>query len=273
MIKQTVKNIVYPLFKSRPDFLIIGAQKSGTTSLYNYLIQHPQIIKNKSWKEVRYFDLPENYAQGMTWYLGNFPSKLQKGNRMTVDSSPNYMYFPHIPNLIKQDLGNIKMIAVLREPVSRAYSAWKMYHSFWTNADVAQNNKKIADTRTFAEAIEQELNNKCAADIYTYDYLARGKYVEQIENYYQYFDKNMLLILNFNDLKNDLESVLNRVCTFLDIEPFSEASLKQLLENKYNVGIKSEKSVEDKQVLEQLKTYFEPYNQQLYTLLGKSYNW
>ncbi|ACK69024.1 sulfotransferase [Gloeothece citriformis PCC 7424] len=275
MLKKAVKQIVYPIIQSTPDFLIIGTQKGGTTSLYNYLIEHPQIIGNKSWKEIRYYDLAENYNQGFSWYLGQFPSKLKKGNRLTFDASPSYLYFPNIPKLIQQDLGHIKMIAILRNPVDRAYSAWKMYSSFGTNPNVYQNIKKLADKRTFAQAIEQELTNTCQPGIYFYDYVNRGKYVEQIKNYYKYFEQNTLLILTFDELKQNVSLVMNKICEFLNIEPYSQEALKQFKSQKFNVGLKDQEnfSSEDEEYKQKLKTYFEPYNQKLYELLGYSCNW
>lgn len=272
-MKKLIKDLIYPLVKSSPDFLIIGAQKSGTTSLYNYLVQHPQIIGNKTWKEVRYFDVPEHYNQGWSWYLGCFPSKIEKGDRLTFDVSPSYLYFPEIPQRIKNDLGQIKMIVILRNPVDRAYSAWKMYHSFGTNVDISENNRNIADYRTFSQAIDQELKGECEPDIYPYDYINRGKYVEQLNNYYQYFDKNNLLILSFEILKNNQRALLDKVCNFLEIEAFSESLLKQLEEKSYNVGKQVEVTAEHQEVLEKLKTYFIPFNEKLYQLLNYSYDW
>ena len=272
-MKKLIKDLIYPLIKSPPDFLIIGAQKSGTTSLYNYLVQHPQIIGNKTWKEVRYYDVPENYNQGWSWYLGCFPSKIEKGSRLTFDVSPSYLYFPQIPQRIKNDLGQIKMIAILRDPVDRAYSAWRMYHSFAKNPDVAENNKKIADHRTFSEAIDQELKDKCEQYIYPYDYINRGKYAEQLTNYYQYFDKKNLLILTFEALKNNKRTLLNEICNFLEIEPFSETVLEELEQKSYNVGKRLEVTPEHQEVLDKLKDYFLPFNEKLYELLNVSYHW
>ncbi|MEQ8464899.1 MAG: sulfotransferase domain-containing protein [Coleofasciculus sp. E1-EBD-02] len=102
------------------------------------------------------FDNPENYSKGFGWYLGHFPSKLRKGNKLTFEDSPSYLYYEHIPQLIKQDLGNIKMIAILRNPVDRAYSAWQMYHSY-SNLPL-KHLRDRADTRAFTEAIDQEFN-------------------------------------------------------------------------------------------------------------------
>ena len=273
LMNKLIKDLVYPLVKSPPDFLIIGAQKAGTTSLYNYLVQHPQIIGNKTWKEVRYFDVPEHYNQGWSWYLGCFPSKIEKGSRLTFDVSPSYLYFPEIAPRIKEDLGPIKMIVILRNPVDRAYSAWKMYHSFGSNPDVSENNRKIADYRTFSQAIEQELTGECEPDIYPYDYINRGKYVEQLNNYYQYFDKNNLLILDFEALKNDKRVLLDKICQFLEIAPFPETILQQLEQKSYNVGKRVEVTTEHQDVLDKLKDYFIPFNEKLYKLLNFSYHW
>jgi hypothetical protein len=269
MIKELVKNSIYPLIKSPPDFLIIGAQKAGTTSLYEYLTKHPQVVGNKGWKEVRYFDLPENHDKGFAWYLSNFPSKLEKGHRLTFDASPSYLYFPHIPQLIKQELGNIKMIAILRNPVDRAYSAWQMYHSFFDNSH--QHLKEIADERTFTQAVEDELAGKTAS--YPYDYVNRGKYAQQLENYYKYFDCSNILVLNSNQMRKDIALTLQTVNSFLNIEPFSQELLQKMQQEKFNVGKYQQKSSDDLKTIEWLKSYFEPFNQELYRLIGENYSW
>jgi hypothetical protein len=270
MIKDLIKKAIYPAIKSPPDFLVIGAQKAGTTSLYNYLTQHPQVIGNKSWKEIRYFDLPQNYSRGYGWYLGNFPSKVEKGDRLTFDASPSYLHFDNIPARIKADLGEIKMIAILREPVKRAYSAWQMYQSFFDNPN--DHLRVTADDRSFAAAVEQELQGKAKEAKYPYDYVARGKYAEQLERYYKQFDKSQILVLNFAQFKQDLPGLLNQVCEFLEIEPFSPETLQQFQQKRHNVG-KYEIDLDDQAVMDQLKEYFIPYNQKLYDLVGQNYNW
>ncbi|WP_446385744.1 sulfotransferase domain-containing protein [Coleofasciculus chthonoplastes] len=272
MSKQLIKRVVYPVFKSKPDFLIIGAQKAGTTSLYRYLSQHPQVLENNTWKEIHYFDKPENYAKGFGWYLGSFPSKFKKKYKLTCDATPCYLYFKHIPQLIKQDLGNIKMIAVLREPVARAYSSWQMHHSFVNS--IHENLKAIADERSFAEAIEQELYLEYNTAKYPYDYIDRGKYVEQLENYYNYFDIESILILNVEEFRENLESVLNRVCNFLKLENFTQDKIYDFYNQKHNVGkYKYSKTPDDEATIELLKKYFAPFNEKLYYILGTRYNW
>lgn len=273
--KLLLKNIVYPIIKSTPDFLIIGAQKAGTSSLYNYLKSHPNIFGNLGFKEVRYFDRSEHYNLGFSWYLSNFPSKLIKGNKLTCDASPNYLYYDFVPERIKQDLGeNIKMIAVLREPVSRAYSAWQMFHSF-KNID-NDHLKRFYDSRNFAEAIQEELNPDFDYHKYPfrYDYINRGKYAEQLKHYYKYFNQENLLIINTDDFRKDLGLVLKKVCHFLEINNFSLEEINKLESTKYNQGkYYFQKTNEDEEMLVILKDYYQKYNQDLYSLLGYSYSW
>lgn len=275
MLKYLLRTIIYPTLISRPDFLIIGAQKAGTTALYQYLIQHPSILGNSSWKEVRYFDIPANYSKGMGWYLKHFPSKMTKGKSLTVDASPSYLYFKAVPGLIKRDLGEIKMIAVLREPSSRAYSAWQMYHYGFMNSKNEQLRRR-SDSRTFSEAIDQELQgNGEAIDPktgYPYGYVGRGRYAEQLENYYQHFSRESILVLSADQLRYDRQSTLSQICMFLEIEPFPPKLLESFAKKEYHVG-KYIGEPGDRAVLDRLKTYFRDYNLRLYNLLGVSYDW
>ncbi|NEP57124.1 MAG: sulfotransferase domain-containing protein [Symploca sp. SIO2G7] len=271
MVKDLIKQVVYPIFKSRPDFLIVGAQKAGTTGLYRYLEQHHQLLQNKSWKEVHYFDDVKNYEKGLIWYLGHFPYKVEKKNRLVFEATPEYLFYNHIPQLIKQDLGEMKIMIILRHPADRAYSAWKMYNSFQNNPH--EHLRAIYDDRTFAEAISQEMNNKSDIDNEPYHYLGRGKYIYQIENYLKYFAKDSILVLDFNDFKKNIKSMLDNVCDFLEIERFSQEKIDAFETQKYNVGNKQEKTTSDKATLESLKEYFIPYNKKLYELLDYRFEW
>lgn len=274
MIKRLIKDLAYPVIKSRPDFLVIGAQKAGTTSLYHYLKEHPQIFGNIGFKEVRYFDRSEHYDLGFSWYLGNFPSKLRKRNQLTCDASPNYLYYEFVPERIKKDLGTIKMIAILREPVSRAYSAWQMFHNF---SDVDNDHlRRFYDKRSFAEAIEEEFTPDFAHTQYPfrYDYVGRGKYVHQLEHYYKYFEPDNILVLNVDEFRTNIDRVLNRVCDFLNIAPFDPETIQELKQKKHNVGnYKFDKTPADEEKLNFLKEYYVPFNEKLYELLGERYNW
>src|SRR5262245_9795313 len=105
-----------------PDFLIIGAQKAGTSSLYAYLVQHPQILR-ASMKEVHY--VSTEYHRGTAWYRQQFPRSSKVNNRsrrlnkpvITGEASPYYLFHPHAPQRIAALLPNVKLIVILRDPV------------------------------------------------------------------------------------------------------------------------------------------------------------
>src|SRR5689334_8975756 len=113
-----------------PDFIIIGAQKGGTTSLYNYLIEHP-LIKSARRKEVHYFD--RNFHKGVSWYKAFFPTSLEKyyaenilkKDFITGEGSPEYLFYPHCAEKAVRVLPQAKIIALLRNPVDRAYSQYR----------------------------------------------------------------------------------------------------------------------------------------------------
>jgi hypothetical protein len=160
------------------------------------------------------------------------------------------------------------MIAILRNPVQRAYSGWKMYHSYVTNANVAENNRRIADPRSFMQAIDEELSGKSGTDLYPYGYVGRGLYADQIENYYRVFDRRNLLILDFRRLSNDLSGLLDDVTNFLELAPFTESQKTEFACARHNQGLDREKSREDEQAMQMLREFYRPHNDRLESLIG-----
>src|SRR5437879_9845243 len=112
-----------------PDFIIIGTQRGGTTSLYSYLASHPS-VGPASTKEVHFFD--NKYTKGLAWYRAHFPSAIekyyaehiQKRKFITGESSPYYLFHPHVPKRVAKDVPHAKFIVLLRNPVDRAYSQY-----------------------------------------------------------------------------------------------------------------------------------------------------
>jgi len=105
------------------NLIIPGVQKAATSSLHHYLTQHPAIAGGRV-KEAHFFDLDSKFSQGEKWYKQQFPHT----SRYVLDATPNYLYEKHIPIRIKETLGNnVRFIIVLRDPVSRCFSAWNIY--------------------------------------------------------------------------------------------------------------------------------------------------
>lgn len=121
-----------------PDFIIIGAQKCGTTSLFNYLSKHPDVSLPEE-KEIHFFD--KFYNKGINWYKKNF---LNDG-MLTGEATPYYIYHPHVTVRISSCCPNAKLIVMLRNPIDRAYSNFSM--------EKQRNNEPLA---TFEEAIAAE---------------------------------------------------------------------------------------------------------------------
>ena len=167
-----------------PHFLIIGAQKCGTTSLYNYLIQHPQVCAASQKNFI--FDI--YFQKGLNWYYNQFP--LIKLNKLIItgEASPYYLFHPHAPKRIAKTLPNVKLIVLLRNPVDRAYSHY--YHQV----------KMKTESLSFRQAIEEE-NKRLQPELIKmlenenyhslpyqyYSYLARGRYIEQLQNWMNFF--------------------------------------------------------------------------------------
>src|SRR5438552_2173012 len=98
----------------KPQFIIIGAQRCGTTSLYNYLIKHADVMPAAT-KEIHFFDL--NYRKGIDWYYSQFPDHYH--GRITGEASPYYLFHPHVAGRIKAALPGVKLIVLLRNPTDR----------------------------------------------------------------------------------------------------------------------------------------------------------
>ena len=268
-LKNIVRGISGPL-RVLPDFIIIGGAKCGTTSLYELLIQHPDIYP-ALWKEVHFFD--KNYGRGMNWYKANFPSKLQKFFRrasgkkfLTGEATPYYLFHPLSPEYISKNLPDVKLIVLLRNPIDRAYSHYNM------------EKRMNQESETFEEAIrleEERLNDEEEKILKTpsynsfnhqvFSYLARGKYILQLKKWNKFFPKEKLLILQTEFFESNTNDVLKEIHKFLGIDHHELQSTK-----KYNVGKYSTMKEETRQFL---RDYFEPFNKDLYDFLGNNFNW
>ena len=143
-----------------PTFLVIGAQKSGTTSLVHYLAAHPQVYARTD--ELHFFD--RYYERGLDWYSSQFEDAAAVG-----ESSPEYMFRPEVAPRIAADLPGVKLVAILRDPVDRAYS------QYW------HNRTRGHEPLSFEDALAAEPDR--ASDLERYGYVGRGRYAEQLARF------------------------------------------------------------------------------------------
>lgn len=260
-----LKTRVQPILRVRPDFLVIGTQKAGTTSLHRYLARHPRLAPCAGPKELHFFDM--RYHRGLGWYLGHFPLRGRRGGQLYYEATPDYLVHAVVPGRIRRDLGAIKLIAVLREPAERAYSAWRMWHHF------AEPVPKKADPRSFARAIDEELAHPDGRADAHYHYVAMGRYAEQLARYYAYFLPEDMLVLPYEEMDRDLGRFLGRICEFLGVERFPPETVAELGGQRHWVSPPRVETDEVRATLERLRAYYRPYNDRLFDLLGERWNW
>lgn len=196
--------------QSAPNFFILGAAKCGTTSLYKYLSQHPDVYFPVA-KEPQFFSNDEEYKKGFDYYLGRFFAGVEKF-KLRGDATPHYLYYEKAAERISklQNSENIKFIIILRNPVDRAYSLyWNM---------VAEGY----ETLTFEEALRSEPQRQKegvveALGSVRYQYVDSGLYAKQLKAYYKYFNKNQFLVLFHDDLKKNPSTVMESVAGFLGL--------------------------------------------------------
>ena len=244
-----------------PDFLILGAQKAGTSALYAYLRWHPGIT-GPAWKEVSYFD--RHYRRGVHWYRGHFP--LRSGDRLAGEASPGYLVHPLAPERVQATVPDAKLIALLRDPIDRALSH---YHH-----EVALGREPL----TFEEAIEAEPERTRGEEErlvrepgyfshawWDYTYLARGRYAEQLERWLAVFPPGQLLVVASDELAAEPGETYARVLAFLGAPPHELGSYPRVYEQSY-----SEMRPDTRR---RLAEHFAQPNRRLYELLGRDLDW
>jgi hypothetical protein len=229
-----------------PDFVIIGAQKGGTSFLYYLLTQHP-LVEPAVRKEVRYFE--GLFELGVEWYRWCFAQPKRKDGRRTItgEATPSYLFHAPVAKRMAETVPKARLIALLRNPVDRAYSHYQM------------QVKRGTEPKTFEEAIKQQRAS----------YLSRGIYVEQLLRWSAFFSKEQMLVLKSEDFFEEPVETLKSVLNFLDL-PQWEPDVSQLRESRHEGNY--EQSM-DSSTRRRLETYFRPYNQRLYEYLGVDFGW
>ncbi len=257
-----------------PDFVIIGAKKGGTTFLYDLLTRHPH-VKPAAKKELHFFDILFD-EEGVEWYRRCFPPPRWKDGRRTItgEATP-YLGHPPAPERMAKVVPRARLIALLRNPVDRAYS------------DYQQVVRKGRETRTFEETIEKAIeaiefektlplgeedntsehedranlddDDKC------YRYVSRGIYIDHLRRWSKFFgDEQMLVLKSEHFFERPLET-LKPVLQFLDLPDWEPEVWESGKQERY-----AEMDPTTKRLLEE---YFEPHNKKLYDFLGRDFGW
>lgn len=217
-----------------PAFLIVGAQKAGTTSLHAYLDRHPRLQGSRP-KELNYFST--DLARGVRFddYLRRFPGPR---DRLHFESTPSYMSIPGVAAELGRLLPDAKLIVVLRQPTDRAYSAWNFYRHLFDRGDRYRLGRDIPGANlyrsffegrdefpSFRECIEIELDCIARDGGFEPAILRRGLYLEQLDRLWSHYPSERVLILGFRDVVERTAGTLERIYSFLEVAPVPWSSL------------------------------------------------
>ena len=277
-------------FRMLPSFLILGGSRSGNTSLFAYLTEHPNIMPG-SLKAFFFFQYFTNNKT--SFYRSQFPIK--RKNLITCDSTSSYFVHPLIPARVHKLLPSAKLIVILRNPVERAYS--EFHYTVALGLELTEN---------FEDVIKSELkrieigNKKPELKIentnykhFTFSHLRDGLYAQHLERWLKFFSKEQLLVLHTKDLYTNLDQTLSETFEFLNlpkyqienrieknkidkIRPLSghERNIYKNIDSKtrtlFNVQNYPEIKSETRKFLQD---FFRPHNEKLFKMIGKRFDW
>lgn len=231
---------------NKPDFLVIGASRSGTSSLHNTLLKHPDLSgpnlpKAGNEKEVHFFD--KKYSKGFDWYCGLFT-----GKKMNFESTPNYLYHPACPGRIKKHLPDCKFIVMFRNPI---YRTWSHYRN-WRKKE-GWNINTIRNTDHLI--------------------IKKGIYIEQLMRWFQHFPKEQFYIIRSEDFYGNPERIAQDVCRWVGLR---DVDLKSVYHDPANEGRKQPNQKEQQiplSVKAWLRKFYKPYNELLYQFISRNMGW
>jgi hypothetical protein len=249
-----------------PGFLIVGAQRAGTTSLYKYLASHPEVGRVRFGKGVHYFDT--NFDRSLAWYRGHFPLDasripLLRGPILVGEGAPYYMFHPQCPQRIEATLPGVKIIAILRDPIERAHSQW------------AHETARGFETLAFGEAIEAEHERLNGSDADLVDpagrsfshqhhsYVARGQYASQVDRLWETFGRDRVLVLPSSRLFATPGEVYAETLSFLGLASHDA---------EYEVHNARSYSKIDPALEDELNSRFSASNTRLVGMLGSDFD-
>lgn len=255
-----------------PGFLIIGAQKAGTSSLFKYLMRHGGYLRPLL-KDIYYFD--NNHHRGREWYLSFFPSLEARRRQaeatgfpvITGEGATYYLLHPLAPQRVRAAFPDMKLIVLLRDPVERALSHY--FHNRRVGTETAAEPLEAFELE--AQRLDGELQRLERDPTYrshgyqTFSYLARGRYAEQLSRWLAVFPREQLHIECSERFYADTDDRFREICRFLELP---ERSLEF-----YAAEGRGKNRADDRRARAFALEYFRGPNEQLFDLLGERLPW
>ncbi len=212
--------------RAKPDYLIIGTKRGGSTSLARWILEHPEVSPLYPERETRkgtyYFDV--NYERGSDWYASHFPlaASLKASSQIVGEAAPYYLHHPLAPIRARAHAPTAKVIALLRNPVDRAFGHW------------GERTRNRVEWLSFSAALDAEAERIAGEEerIITepgyvsfahqhYSYVDQGRYERGLARWIHHWPAHQLLILRSEDMYEEPARIYRQVTDFLEIEPFS----------------------------------------------------
>ncbi len=250
--------------RALPNFVIIGTMKGGTTSMFQYLAQHPQ-VNPPFRKEIKFFDI--HYPKGLLWYRAHFPLwfKMTRG-ALTGEATPYYLFHPQAAGRLADTLPDSKIIIMLRNPVDRAYSHYSHIQRVgreplsFEDAIAAEPDRLAGE----AEHILADPSYSTFTHVH-YSYLARGRYVEQLPRWLERFPRKQILFIASEELSRAPSETFQKTLDFLGLDAWLPDQFSIFKQGSYEQMAPATR--------QKLVEYFRPFNRQLYDLLGMKFDW
>lgn len=247
-----------------PDFLIVGGQRCGTTSMFHVLRGHPDVVAPVFHKGVHYFDV--NFHRGEAWYRGHFPVRSDVRRTLAFESSPYYMHHPSAPSRIATALPGVRLIVMLRDPVERAYSAYEHEFARGFETEPFERALDLEPERLAGEAARMLADPTYQSHSHRHHgYATRGEYADQLARLFELFGRDRVLVLESDRFFEQPAAELPKVLDFLGLDPWRPSSFEQ-----HNARPRPPMPA---YLRDRLDERFGPHDEMLGQLLGESPRW
>jgi sulfotransferase family protein len=254
-----------------PDFVMVGASRCGTTSLFRSLMDHPSVVRPSFHKGVNYFDL--NHYRGPAWYLGHFPTRaaaqLKVGRGVapvTFEASGYYIFHPLAIERMAAELPRTRLVVMLRDPVERAYSAYQHEFSRGFETEPFERALDLEEERLAGEVerIRHDPTYESTAHRH-HAYLRRGEYAGQLATVFAHFPRGQVHVMDSEAFFARPEDEFAALADFLGLPSSDRITFK-----RYNAEPRKGMSV---RLQDRLERHYAPHNEQLIDLLGRTPAW
>jgi hypothetical protein len=253
-----------------PGFLLIGAQRCGTTSLFRALAAHPQVMPPTFRKGVNYFDL--NYRRGAQWYRAHFPlaevARRRAGHHgppVAFEASGYYLYHPQAMERLGHDMPAVKLVAMLRDPVERAFSAHKHELARGYEQECFERALELEDGRLAGETDRMRADPGYESFAHRHhSYRHRGQYAEQLERFYEFFPRAQVHVIDSATYFSQPVQEYQRLLVFLDLRPFEPA---------FAAANSRPGPPMEEECRRMLQEHYQPHDERLAKLLGRQPGW